>query len=49
MSEIKLIARSQFRNYKKGDQILDKEEIKKILACHEKRMVIKTVRNEGDK
>jgi hypothetical protein len=43
---IKLIAKSPFRDYKKGDQIVDQEEIKKILESHEHKMVVKTVRGK---
>lgn len=46
MQNIKLIVKSPFRFYKKGDQILDSQEIEAILAsAHERRMVIKTVHN----
>ena len=42
-SQYKLISKSMFREYKKGDKITDPKEIENILNCHEKSMVIKVL------
>ncbi len=36
-----LVVRNQFGQYKRGDLIKNPEEVKKILECHEKNMVVK--------
>lgn len=39
-----LVVKSPFRGYKKGDQILDSEEVSKILESpYERKMVTKTM------
>lgn len=43
VSIFKLIVRTPFRNYKKGDVITSKKEIEKILNSPEALMIIKTV------
>jgi hypothetical protein len=40
---IYLVAKSMFRDYKKGDQIVDPEEVLKIMSCHEQSMVVKVL------
>lgn len=44
--EFVLVARAQFRDYKRGDRISQASEVDKILACHENSMVIKVKNNE---
>lgn len=37
------VARNQFRDYKKGSQIIDANEIKQIEGCHELNMVVRVL------
>lgn len=40
-----LVVKSPFRNYQKGDQISDPQEVINVLACHEGHMVVKSLKN----
>ncbi len=38
-----LSVRSEFRNYKRGDCIVDPKEIANVLGCHERNSVVKVL------